>query len=820
MPDPIDAYRELIQRKAQQYGVDPATAMALVRAESRGDPRALSPVGAMGLMQLMPATAADYGVSAHELYDPERNLDAGLPHFKRLQGLFPDRPDLQYAAYNAGEGAVQKYGGIPPYRQTQDFVKRVQEYMAQGQPAPVSTTWATGDPVKTAARLLRIYSGQDPVYRPDPEIAAQLKALQEEIEEIPAQYGDVRASRLYERLDEALGPDGARFSPEATAGLAKAKAQLWSEMGGSSPLGFLGGVWRGFSQAALPHEMTGRPRVDWPTEMGPLSGWRGVGHTLGSVIGGYAPIAAAGALTGGLGLVPAVAGVAIGGGLSGLSMERNRQFTQDREMEALRAALASSDNPRTRETIPYTPEQLAPRDPRTAKVAQGLQATINALTWPAGVFGVQRWLGPGLAQRFGPALTSAITKLGPKAFEGMSRAGLAAKALPVELAQLGINALDMGASMGVVQGMDPVAKGVNPWKLLGAYPEISGIPLAAFALGLAFPKGQLARSVHLGVGGPHWGQAQVPPPPVRPTAGTPTPAEIRAFQPYQPGNIRADQAYQGLVGTQGRPIEGLVGSRFQQLVEQARKDKVLEEMAGQPVARLEGPDLPAETYYHGPLRTFDEQNMPEVAGKHMVTYPDPADPGYRKIKFLNDVELESYRRWMRFPKTRREIAFMPGDYVPPSVWGTGGVPQEVSIPGVDLPVTGRAFGETNELGEVIVYHRDPRAGNRLVRSLFDPEVATEWKLAQEARETGAGARPIADSIAPILPRRFEDIPDLLAPSAPIPQIARWRRGPLPTTGWNPPPSRPWTEVPEPGTTQLSILDLIEQLEQLSRGVRP
>ncbi|HUF47013.1 MAG TPA: lytic transglycosylase domain-containing protein [Vicinamibacterales bacterium] len=111
----------LINDLAGRHGVDTELAHAVVRAESNYNPLAVSPKGAMGLMQLMPATAAQYGVT--DPFDPAQNLDAGLRHLRRLLERYDRRHAL--AAYNAGEGAVNRYGGVPPYRETQAYVRRI-----------------------------------------------------------------------------------------------------------------------------------------------------------------------------------------------------------------------------------------------------------------------------------------------------------------------------------------------------------------------------------------------------------------------------------------------------------------------------------------------------------------------------------------------------------------------------------------------------------------------------------------------------------------------------------------------------------------------
>jgi len=113
--------RELVDRIAARVGVDARLAHAVVRAESNYRPLAVSPKGAMGLMQLMPPLAASYNLL--DPFDPERNLEAGLKHLRRLLVRYDVRRAL--AAYNAGEGAVSRYGGIPPYRETQTYVQKI-----------------------------------------------------------------------------------------------------------------------------------------------------------------------------------------------------------------------------------------------------------------------------------------------------------------------------------------------------------------------------------------------------------------------------------------------------------------------------------------------------------------------------------------------------------------------------------------------------------------------------------------------------------------------------------------------------------------------
>ena len=123
-PQPVStSVPDMIDRLAGQFGVPLKLAHALVRVESNYQPDARSPKGAMGLMQLMPALAKHYSVL--DPFDPEQNLTAGLQHLKTLLDRFGDDTATALAAYNAGEPAVAKYGRIPPYRETQDYVRRI-----------------------------------------------------------------------------------------------------------------------------------------------------------------------------------------------------------------------------------------------------------------------------------------------------------------------------------------------------------------------------------------------------------------------------------------------------------------------------------------------------------------------------------------------------------------------------------------------------------------------------------------------------------------------------------------------------------------------
>ena len=115
--------RQLINQVSLEHGVDPKLVDALVRVESSYDPRAVSRKGAMGLMQLMPDTADRLEVE--DPFDPEDNVRAGVKEFSRLVDRYAGNLQLALAAYNAGEGAVARYRGIPPYRETRNYVSRI-----------------------------------------------------------------------------------------------------------------------------------------------------------------------------------------------------------------------------------------------------------------------------------------------------------------------------------------------------------------------------------------------------------------------------------------------------------------------------------------------------------------------------------------------------------------------------------------------------------------------------------------------------------------------------------------------------------------------
>ncbi len=117
-------YDALIVNTALKYDLEPSFIKAVIHVESAFDKFALSHAGAMGLMQLMPATASSYQLK-QDHFNPNRNVEAGVQHIKDLMERYGSDKRLSLAAYNAGAGAVSKYKGVPPYEETQDYIKKV-----------------------------------------------------------------------------------------------------------------------------------------------------------------------------------------------------------------------------------------------------------------------------------------------------------------------------------------------------------------------------------------------------------------------------------------------------------------------------------------------------------------------------------------------------------------------------------------------------------------------------------------------------------------------------------------------------------------------
>ncbi len=124
------AIDQAIEAAARKHNVDPNLVRAIIKVESGGNPSAVSRKGAMGLMQLMPATARELNVS--NPFDPKQNVDAGVRHLKGLLDNFRGDLNLTLAAYNAGEGAVLRNGGVPPFSETRSYVRRITSLYGRG----------------------------------------------------------------------------------------------------------------------------------------------------------------------------------------------------------------------------------------------------------------------------------------------------------------------------------------------------------------------------------------------------------------------------------------------------------------------------------------------------------------------------------------------------------------------------------------------------------------------------------------------------------------------------------------------------------------
>jgi soluble lytic murein transglycosylase-like protein len=134
-------YGAEISAAAQRHGIDPALLAGLVRQESNFDPNAGSPAGARGLTQLMPGTAAGLGVT--DVTDPLQSLEGGAKYLKQQLDAFGGDVTKALAAYNAGPGAVQRHGGVPPYAETQNYVQKVQAFAAAYRGTPTSLPYST-----------------------------------------------------------------------------------------------------------------------------------------------------------------------------------------------------------------------------------------------------------------------------------------------------------------------------------------------------------------------------------------------------------------------------------------------------------------------------------------------------------------------------------------------------------------------------------------------------------------------------------------------------------------------------------------------------
>ena len=155
-PAAVSRFEAFVRHYAQQQSLSPDLVRAVIQVESGFNPRALSPKGAMGLMQLMPGTARDLGV--RDPWDPAENIRGGTQYLRQLMNKYDNNVDLALAAYNAGPGAVDKHGEkIPPYRETQEYVRKVSDRAGT---AAAAAAAAASKASRTIYKSIQIINGR------------------------------------------------------------------------------------------------------------------------------------------------------------------------------------------------------------------------------------------------------------------------------------------------------------------------------------------------------------------------------------------------------------------------------------------------------------------------------------------------------------------------------------------------------------------------------------------------------------------------------------------------------------------------------------
>jgi soluble lytic murein transglycosylase-like protein len=132
----ISPYDQLITAACRKYSMNPALIMAIIHAESKFDPLAISPKGAIGLMQLSPLITRELGIN--DPFNPQLNIDGGVRYLKGLMNTFDGDEELALAAYNAGLGQVYRHNGVPPFKDTKKYIKQVFRYLTFYQKNPIS----------------------------------------------------------------------------------------------------------------------------------------------------------------------------------------------------------------------------------------------------------------------------------------------------------------------------------------------------------------------------------------------------------------------------------------------------------------------------------------------------------------------------------------------------------------------------------------------------------------------------------------------------------------------------------------------------------
>jgi soluble lytic murein transglycosylase-like protein len=170
----LKKYETLIRHAASEFGLDPAMLKAVMAAESGFNPKAVSPKGAIGLMQLMPETAQRYGVDGDDrktlmekLTDPKTNIRLGARYLRDLMKMFPNEQHLVLASYNAGEGAVQKYrNSVPPFPETRNYVQVVTQFYRLYKPSGSKSIQIASDTSTNSKRIYMTIPGRRNVPEP------------------------------------------------------------------------------------------------------------------------------------------------------------------------------------------------------------------------------------------------------------------------------------------------------------------------------------------------------------------------------------------------------------------------------------------------------------------------------------------------------------------------------------------------------------------------------------------------------------------------------------------------------------------------------